>query len=183
MNGFSPSSKIPSIEADKFFTFDENPRVNDVLNLLQKCGHCYGDRHRTWINDQILRILCGSEENYQKWVAAYIQHERPFTDIDDDDPRIVSALDFLWEYGNSENTGDGFAAYYFNQQKAWITDQILRILCGSDDAYTEWVANYEKILSEDHDDHCEWTVGIAIVADAAGSKGSYTWDIGIAPCN
>ena len=67
--------------------------------------------------------------------------------------RIINALSLAFQYGQTD--GD--------HHKAWVIDQMVRALHGLDegndfnDAYGEWVADYE------------------------GDDGEYTWDTGVAP--
>ena len=42
-------------------------------------GQIDGDNYKTWVIDQIVRILCGSNEEYKKWVDKY---EEPLEDGD-----------------------------------------------------------------------------------------------------
>ena len=54
-------------------------RITKVLELVWNYGQIDGDNHKTWIIDQIVRILCGSNEEYKKWVDKY---EEPLEDGD-----------------------------------------------------------------------------------------------------
>lgn len=67
-----------------------------------------------------------------------------------DDERIQKAMEIAWCYGQDA------AAHH----KAWAIDQMVRALCGSDDIYKQWIADYTKPLSDDPDDYYEWDVGI-----------------------
>ena len=60
--------------------------------------------------------------------------------------RIEKALEIAWRY--SQIGGD--------HHKAWSIDQMVRALCGSEESYKKWVAEYED-------------------------GGEYSWDEGIAP--
>ena len=64
--------------------------------------------------------------------------------------RIKDALEIAWTYG----TIDG------DHHKMWAIDQMVRMLCDSEEEYDKWVAEYEKELS---------------------NGDCYTWDTGIAP--
>ena len=64
----------------------------------------------------------------------------------DESERIQKALDIAWQYSQIDGAW----------HKAWSIDQMVRALCGSEEAYNAWVAEYEN-------------------------NGEYEWDIGIAP--
>lgn len=68
-----------------------------------------------------------------------------------EDKRIQKAMEIAWSYGQSDGA----------HHKAWVIDQIVRALCGSNDIYEQWVADYTKPLSDDPDDYYEWDCGIA----------------------
>lgn len=42
-------------------------------------GKIDGEHHKMWVIDQIVRTLCGSDEEYKKWVDKY---EEPLEDGD-----------------------------------------------------------------------------------------------------
>ena len=65
--------------------------------------------------------------------------------------RIRKALDIAWQYSQIDGA----------HHKAWSIDQMVRALCGSEEEYNKWVANYETPESDDPDDYYEWDCGIA----------------------
>ena len=42
-----------------------------VLDLAWRYGQIDGAHHKMWVIDQMVRALCGSEEEYKKWVSKY----------------------------------------------------------------------------------------------------------------
>lgn len=46
-------------------------RIKKALDLAWQYGQIDGDHHKTWVIDQMVRVLCGSQEKYVKWVEAY----------------------------------------------------------------------------------------------------------------
>ena len=46
-------------------------RIGLALSLAWKYGQIDGEHHKMWVIDQMIRALCGSEEEYIKWVAKY----------------------------------------------------------------------------------------------------------------
>lgn len=64
------------------------------------------------------------------------------------DDRITKALEFVWNYGQID--GD--------HHKTWVIDQIVRILCGSNEEYKKWVDKYEEPLEDG--DYYSWSQGI-----------------------
>lgn len=62
---------------------------------------------------------------------------------------VEEAREFIREWGQVDGS----------HHKAWVIDQVLRILLNTEEEYTAWVADYEK---EDMDgDWYEWDAGIA----------------------
>jgi len=55
---------------------DEESPVNRALRLAFDYGTVDGDHHRTWLIDQMVRVLTG--EDYERWVEAF--------NVGDDDP-------------------------------------------------------------------------------------------------
>ena len=54
-------------------------RIQNALNIAWDNGTIDGDWHKMWVIDQMVRALCGSEEEYNKWVMSY---EEPLEDGD-----------------------------------------------------------------------------------------------------
>ena len=48
-----------------------NEAIRKALELAWQYGQIDGDHHKTWVIDQMVRALCGSDEEYNKWVEAY----------------------------------------------------------------------------------------------------------------
>lgn len=46
-------------------------RIEEALNLAWSYGQIGGEHHKLWVIDQMVRALCGSKEEYNKWVEAY----------------------------------------------------------------------------------------------------------------
>lgn len=47
----------------------EKEKNNNILGLVFECGQIDGEHHKTWVIDQIVRIL--TENDYDKWVQHY----------------------------------------------------------------------------------------------------------------
>lgn len=65
------------------------------------------------------------------------------------DKRIEIALDLAWKYAQIDGS----------HHRLWVIDQMVRVLCGSEEEYNRWVHEYEKPL--DNGDYYEWDAGIA----------------------
>lgn len=61
-------------------------RIKKALDIAWSYGQIDGSHHKTWVIDQMVRALCGTEKEYIKWVESY---EAP---LDDDDY-------YVWEQG------------------------------------------------------------------------------------
>ena len=46
-------------------------RIKEALSLAWQYGQIDGSHHKTWVIDQMVRVLCGSKEEYDKWVEVY----------------------------------------------------------------------------------------------------------------
>lgn len=46
-------------------------RIKNALSYAWRYGQIGGDHHKMWVIDQMVRALCGDEEDYEKWVDAY----------------------------------------------------------------------------------------------------------------
>ena len=51
--------------------------IKDALEIAWSYGQIDGSHHKMWVIDQMVKVLCGSEEKYKKWVEAY---ETPLKD-------------------------------------------------------------------------------------------------------
>lgn len=48
----------------------EQLRIRRALARILQHGSVDGSHHKQWVLDQVVRILCGNELNYERWVAA-----------------------------------------------------------------------------------------------------------------
>lgn len=46
-------------------------RIKRALRVAWSFGTIGGDHHKMWVIDQMVRELCGNEEEYKKWVDVY----------------------------------------------------------------------------------------------------------------
>ena len=46
-------------------------RIEKALKIAWEFGQIDGSHHKMWVIDQIVRVLCGGQEEYNKWVEAY----------------------------------------------------------------------------------------------------------------
>ena len=61
-----------------YFTLNRKAerRIVDALEIVYKHGGHYGEtHHQAWCMDQVVRTLCGSEEEYAAWVREYCEGE------------------------------------------------------------------------------------------------------------
>lgn len=65
------------------------------------------------------------------------------------DERIAKALDLAWQYAQIDGS----------HHKMWVIDQMVRVLCGSEEEYDKWVGKYTEPLEDG--DYYEWDCGIA----------------------
>ena len=63
--------------------------------------------------------------------------------------KIQKALDIAFQYGQID--GD--------HHKAWVIDQMVRVLLGDIGSYAKWIKDYE--YDEETGDEYEWEAGIA----------------------
>ena len=63
--------------------------------------------------------------------------------------RIKKALKIAWRYGQIDGS----------VHKAWVIDQMVRALCGDEEAYKEWVKTYQTPMGIN--EYYEWSTGIA----------------------
>lgn len=63
--------------------------------------------------------------------------------------RIKKALELAWNYGQIDGS----------HHRLWVIDQMVRALCGSDEEYKKWIAQYQEPL--ENGDYYEWDCGIA----------------------
>ncbi len=52
-------------------------RIEKALNIAWSYGQTDSDHHKMWVIDQMVRALCGNEDEYRNWVKLY---ETPETD-------------------------------------------------------------------------------------------------------
>ena len=48
-------------------------RIGLALSLAYRYGQIDGSHHKAWVIDQMVKALCGSEEEYKEWVAKYTE--------------------------------------------------------------------------------------------------------------
>lgn len=48
---------------------------NKALEIAFQYGQIDGAHHKMWVIDQMVRVLIGNEEDYQKWVKNYCYDE------------------------------------------------------------------------------------------------------------
>ena len=46
-----------------------------ALTLINNYGGIEGNHHKAWVIDQVVRILCVTDEKYQEWVRKHQQGE------------------------------------------------------------------------------------------------------------
>ena len=46
-------------------------RIKKALGIAWSYGCIDGSHHKMWVIDQMVRVLCGSNEEYGKWIEAY----------------------------------------------------------------------------------------------------------------
>ena len=63
--------------------------------------------------------------------------------------RIENALNIAWKYAQIDGA----------HHKMWVIDQMVRTLCGNEEAYKDWVKTYETPLC--NEDYYKWDIGIA----------------------
>lgn len=63
--------------------------------------------------------------------------------------RIKEALEIAWSYAQVDGA----------HHKAWVIDQMVRVLCGGEKEYIEWIKAYETPVSSE--EYYEWDSGIA----------------------
>ena len=56
-----------------------NERIDKALSIAWRYAQIDGGHHKMWVIDQMVRVLCGSEVEYKKWVERY---ETPLGDED-----------------------------------------------------------------------------------------------------
>lgn len=45
--------------------------IKKALSYAWRFGQIDGSHHKMWVIDQMVRTLCGSEEEYERWVETY----------------------------------------------------------------------------------------------------------------
>lgn len=59
--------------ADRLEEYNTDERIKKALKMAWEWGQIDGDHHKMWVIDQMVRALCGSEEEYTKWVNKYTE--------------------------------------------------------------------------------------------------------------
>lgn len=49
----------------------DKERIKKALEIAWSYGQIDGSHHKMWTIDQMVRALCGDEEEYRKWIEAY----------------------------------------------------------------------------------------------------------------
>lgn len=44
-------------------------KIEAALDLISRYGGIDGEHHKTWVLDQVVRTLLGSDAEYQRWVV------------------------------------------------------------------------------------------------------------------
>lgn len=50
-------------------------RIEKALECANNYGGIDGEHHKTWVIDQMVRALCGTEAAYRQWVANHCDGE------------------------------------------------------------------------------------------------------------
>lgn len=53
----------------------DDERIEKALDLAWSYGTIDGGHHKMWVIDQMVRALCGSEEEYKNWVKKFEEPE------------------------------------------------------------------------------------------------------------
>ena len=78
----------------------------------------------------------------------------PYMPVVSKNEQIDKALEIAWQFSQIDGA----------HHKAWVIDQMVRALCGTEEQYQQYVGEYTKPFIND-----------------AGYKDYYEWDEGIAP--
>lgn len=46
-------------------------RIKKALEFAWSYGQIDGNHHKTWVIDQMVRTLCGSDKEYSDWIKSY----------------------------------------------------------------------------------------------------------------
>lgn len=66
--------------------------------------------------------------------------------------KIDEALDIITQYGGIDGA----------HHKQWVLDQVVRVLCGDDQLYENWLNDYRGDYDENEEEYeYEWDEGIA----------------------
>ena len=52
-------------------THTDAEKIEKALEVAWNYGQVDGSHHKMWVIDQMVRALCGSEEEYHKWLEKY----------------------------------------------------------------------------------------------------------------
>lgn len=61
---------VPQEEVSKT-KMENEEKTSKALDIAFRYGQIDGGHHKAWVIDQMVRALCGSDEEYQKWVKEY----------------------------------------------------------------------------------------------------------------
>ena len=68
-------------------------RINNALDMITRYGGIAGDHHKSWVLDQVVRILTGTKEGYEAWIKQY-EGERVY-DIEEE----KEITEYAWDSG------------------------------------------------------------------------------------
>lgn len=54
-----------------FSLHTNDERINKALEIAWRYSQIDGAHHKAWAIDQMVRALCGNDEEYQRWVTKY----------------------------------------------------------------------------------------------------------------
>lgn len=63
--------QIMELERQVAGYIDQEQTIAGALNIAYSDGQIDGDHHKTWVIDQMVRVLLGSDEAYQRWVQNF----------------------------------------------------------------------------------------------------------------
>lgn len=50
-------------------------RIAAALDIIDSYGGIDGEHHKTWVIDQVVRKLCGTQADYEAWIVAHCDGE------------------------------------------------------------------------------------------------------------
>ena len=49
----------------------EKERIENALKIAWTCAQISGEEHKMWVIDQMVQVLCGSDDKYADWIKSY----------------------------------------------------------------------------------------------------------------